>query len=90
MSVLHAHWAGQQPVWSGGPEPARTTWRDPSVLTMSPTISPWHLHYYRLKNQLSLTEMVDRLDSCVSVRDLRRIELGRQPIPPELEGWLAG
>lgn len=89
-AVLHAHWAGPQAVWSTGPEPARRAWRGPAVITLTPTIGAWHLEYYRIKNRLSLTEMVERLDSCVSARDLQRIELGQQPITDELQAWLAG
>lgn len=87
--VLRAQWAGQPAQWHASAEP-RAPWVEASVLTIGTTIGPWHLYYYRLKQQLTLVEMVGRLDSCVDADTLRRIELGQTPVPPELSAWLAG
>lgn len=88
--VLHAHWAGQPAAWHAAAEPRRMPWVETSVLTMGVTIGPWHLYHYRLKQQLTLLEMVGLLDSCVDADTLRRIELGQMPVPNELAAWLAG
>jgi len=88
--VLHAQWAGQPAIWHGTSEPRQTaTWHESAVLKLRDVVSGWHLYYYRLKQQLTLSEMVARLESVVDADTLRRIELGLIEPPGPLAAWLA-
>ncbi len=87
--VIHAGWSGQAAWHQTADTGRRRPWVEPAVLQVGTSVGASSLHYYRISHRLTLQEMVDRLENCVSTDDLRAIELGRQAIPKDLENWLA-
>jgi hypothetical protein len=85
--LVHAAWAGQLSSFQS--DAPRRSWVPPAIVHVGITVGAQHLYYYRLKNRLTVLEMVGKLGNCVSSDDLRQIELGRRDVPTALANWLA-